>query len=341
MGVETDLVMNANVSGSVDVIALGELLIDFTPHGVSDQGQPLFGRNPGGAPANVLAALAKLGCSTAFVGAVGDDAFGRYLSGVLLQSGINVEGLIFSPEARTTLAFVHLDAGGDRSFSFYRQPGADHMLRCEDVNREQIDAAKIFHFGSISMTHEPSRTATLETAAYAKSKGLLVSYDPNLRLPLWENETQAKERILEGLQYADVVKLSEEELQFLTGCGEPELGTRRLMEQFPSLSLLLITRGAKGSYCRTGRLTAAHAGYSVEVKDTTGAGDAFMAGILYGLLTRQLAGQTDWTEEQLETLLALANAMGALAATGLGAIPSMPSMDAITALAGASAISLA
>ncbi|WP_218061020.1 PfkB family carbohydrate kinase [Bacillus sp. FJAT-26390] len=324
----------------LDVVALGELLIDFTPDGISEQGQPLFERNPGGAPANVLAALAKLGCSTAFIGAVGNDAFGHYLGSVLAQSGILVEGLKYSAEANTTLAFVHLDASGDRSFSFYRNPGADHMLRAEDVNREQIDAAKIFHYGSISMTHEPSRTATLETAAYARSQGLLLSYDPNLRLSLWDNEALAKERILEGLKLADVVKLSEEELLFLTGTSDLEAGTKLLCEQFPSLSMLLVTLGASGSYCRAGMVTAAHAGYRVEVIDTTGAGDAFLAGILYGLLTRQADGQQEWTQERLNALLAFANAMGALAATGKGAIPSMPSLEAIAALAGSSIVSL-
>lgn len=335
------MVTKAKVEGGIDVVALGELLIDFTPNGVSEQGQPLFERNPGGAPANVLAALAKLGCSTAFIGAVGDDAFGHYLSGVLAQSGIRVDGIKYSAEANTTLAFVHLDASGDRSFSFYRDPGADHMLRTEDVNREQIDAAKIFHYGSISMTHEPSRTATIETASYARSQGLLISYDPNLRLSLWDNEALAKELILEGLKYADIVKLSEEELLFLTGTSELEAGTKLLCEQFASLSMLLVTLGASGSYCRAGEVTAAHAGYSVEVQDTTGAGDAFLAGILYGLLTRQAVGQSEWTQEQLSALLAFANAMGALTATGKGAIPSMPSLELIAELAGSSVISLA
>lgn len=336
MGVELDLVTkaNAHIVRELDVVALGELLIDFTPHGVSDQGQPLFERNPGGAPANVLAALAKLGRSTAFIGAVGEDAFGRYLEDVLAQSGIGTDDLKFTLEAKTTLAFVHLDASGDRSFSFYRLPGADHMLRAEDVNREQIDAAKIFHYGSISMTHEPSRTATLETAAYARSKGLLISYDPNLRLSLWENEEVAKERIREGLQYADVVKLSEEELLFLTGTNDLEAGTKQLLEKFPLLRLLLVTLGADGSYCRAGDVTASHSGYKVEVQDTTGAGDAFLGGILFTLLNKSEVAQNDWNAEQLVSMLAFANAMGALAATGKGAIPSMPKLEAVTSLSG-------
>jgi fructokinase len=337
LGVEFNLVTNANaeIVKGLDVVALGELLIDFTPHGVSDQGQPLFERNPGGAPANVLAALAKLDRSTTFIGAVGEDAFGHYLKDVLAQGGIGTEGLKLTLEAKTTLAFVHLDASGDRSFSFYRQPGADHMLREEDVNRELIDSAKIFHYGSISMTHEPSRTATLSTAAYARSQGLLISYDPNLRISLWENEQIAKERIIEGLQYADVVKLSEEELLFLTGTSDLDTGTKQLVEQFPSLRLLFVTLGPDGSYCRAGEATASHGGYKVEVQDTTGAGDAFLGGILYTLLNKGGAAQTEWNADQLESMLSFANAMGALAATGKGAIPSMPTLEAITSLANA------
>ena len=252
-----------------------------------------------------------------------------------MQAGIQVEGLLFSSEANTTLAFVHLDAGGDRSFSFYRQPGADHMLREEDVNRELIDSAKMFHYGSISMTHEPSRTATLRTAAYARSKGLLISYDPNLRLSLWENDDMAKDRSGRSQVPADVVKLSEEELLFLTGTSDLEKGTKQLAEQFPSLFMLLVTLGADGSICRAGEATASHGGYQVEVKDTTGAGDAFFAGILYTLLTKRADVQNEWTREQLESMLAFANAMGALAATGKGAIPSMPPLKAITSLTGA------
>ncbi|OMF21814.1 carbohydrate kinase [Paenibacillus sp. FSL H8-0548] len=317
-----------------DVVALGELLIDFTPHGVSDQGQPLFERNPGGAPANVLAALAKLQCRTSFIGAVGADAFGYYLKDVLTQSKIGTEGLVFTKEAGTTLAFVHLAADGDRSFSFYRQPGADYMLREEDVNLELICSASIFHYGSISMTHEPSRTATLSAAAYAKSRGLLISYDPNLRLSLWENDQTAKDRMKEGLEYADVVKLSEEELLFLTGTSELELGTKQLTEQYPSIGLLLVTLGPAGSYCRAGGITASHEGYRVEVQDTTGAGDAFFAGILYTLLGKRGHAQKEWTVQELRSMLAFANAMGALAATGKGAIPSMPTLEEIRALAG-------
>lgn len=325
-------VRNYANDSTFDVVALGELLIDFTPHGLSEQGLPLYERNPGGAPANVLAALAKLGRRTAFIGAVGDDAFGRYLSGVLDSSGIDTDGLVHTAEAGTTLAFVHLDESGDRSFTFYRQPGADHMLRTSDIDFSRIASARVFHFGSLSMTHEPSRTATLEAASHAKRSGVAVSYDPNLRLSLWDSADTAKERILEGMRFANIVKLSEEELLFLTGTDELERGTKLLMEQYP-LDLLLVTRGAAGSYCRTGKATANHAGYKVDVADTTGAGDAFLAGILYQWLNAAPdAPPFEWTRDRLEAMLAFANAMGALAASGKGAIPSMPAIEQVLAL---------
>src|SRR5690554_5897593 len=201
-----------------DVVALGELLIDFTPAGKSENGNPLFECNPGGAPANVLACLAQLGKKTAFVGKVGDDEFGRFLREVLVARGIATQGLILDAEESTTLAFVHLHANGDRSFSFYRKPGADTRLRPEEVDRSQLDAA-IFHFGSLSLTHEPARSATLTALRWAKEKGMLISYDPNLRPPLWPSLEEAKRQILAVMDQADIVKISHEELEFLMGSG--------------------------------------------------------------------------------------------------------------------------
>ncbi|MCU6712612.1 carbohydrate kinase [Paenibacillus sp. J5C_2022] len=370
----------------MDVVALGELLIDFTPHGVSDQGQPLFERNPGGAPANVLAALAKLGRKTAFIGAVGNDDFGRYLAETLENSGINTSGMVYTDEARTTLAFVQLDRTGDRSFTFYRKPGADQLLKSEDVHAALVQEAKVFHFGSITLTDEPSRTATLKSAAIARRHGALISYDPNLRLSLWRDAEHARTAIMEGLQLADVVKLSEEELHFLTGTSELEKGSSLLMEQY-GIALLFVTMGADGSYCRAAVgeagavsannaeeasgashaenhvdnhadervsnhvgesqwesegeteseirsksgasfLSARHLGYQVEVADTTGSGDAFFGGALYQLLQAGYP-HVDMSIEQLTSLLAFANAMGALTATGKGAIPSLPELDRV------------
>lgn len=331
--------MRERMDLDMDVVALGELLIDFTPHGLSDQGQPLFERNPGGAPANVLAALAKLGHQTSFVGAVGNDAFGAFLIETLRNGGVHADHIKLTDEAQTTLAFVQLDTSGDRSFTFYRKPGADHMLRSRDVDRELIASAKVFHFGSISMTHEPARTATLETARYAREKGVFVSYDPNLRLSLWRDAEQAKEAIIEGMQYADVVKVSEEELHFLTGTDALDAGSRLLMERFANIKLLLVTVGPDGSFCRTaGRgaeagLTARHTGFKVQTVDTTGSGDAFFGGVLHKLLEEGDPAEPIWTQAKLNGLLAFANAMGALTATGKGAIPSLPGLVQAEALA--------
>lgn len=321
----------------MDVVALGELLIDFTPAGVSPQGQQLFEQNPGGAPANVLAALAKLGCTTAFIGTVGNDAFGIYLKETLYTAGINVKQLRFTDEAPTTLAFVHLDDSGDRSFTFYRKPGADQLLRSEGIDFTALSAAKVFHFGSLSMTIESSRQATLQAAAYARKNNVLVSYDPNLRLSLWRDAVHAKEAILQGMQYSDIVKLSEEELLFLTGTEHIEQGSRLLLEEFSNIKLLLVTFGAAGSYCMTRasssnhEMSAKHAGFKVNAVDTTGAGDAFFGGILYWLLTNGNLVELQWSEEQLHNMLMFANAMGALTAMGKGAIPSLPTLDQVEA----------
>ncbi|MFC6331229.1 carbohydrate kinase [Paenibacillus septentrionalis] len=319
----------------MDVVALGELLIDFTPGGLSENGEPLFERNPGGAPANVLAALAKLGHQTAFVGAIGNDAFGAYLQQTLHHAGINVNQLFVTEEAQTTLAFVHLDDSGDRSFTFYRKPGADQLLRAEQIDRGMLAAARVFHFGSLSMTHEPSRTATLTAVAYAKEKGAVISFDPNLRLSLWRDEEHAKQAILQGMHYAEIVKVSEEELLFLTGTVDLEQGSQLLLQQFTNIKLLLVTLGAEGSYCITGhvegseRLIARHHGFQVNTIDTTGAGDAFFGGVLHWLLNEDNVANPQWTAKKLHAMLAFANAMGALTATGKGAIPSLPTLQQV------------
>ena len=214
-----------------DVVALGELLIDFTPAGTSEAGNVLFERNPGGAPANVLAAVTKLGGTGALIGKVGSDQFGFFLRDVLEKHGIDGRGLRFSHDVNTTLAFVQLNEHGDRSFSFYRKPGADTTLAPEDLDFGLIDSAKIFHFGSLSMTDEPARSATRTALEYARKKGKIITYDPNWRPVLWTSDEQAKENMLFGLQYADVLKISEEELMFLTGSGDIDAGSRRFLER--------------------------------------------------------------------------------------------------------------
>ena len=307
----------------VDVVALGELLIDFTPAGKSAAGHSLFEQNPGGAPANVLVALSRLGGTGGFIGKVGNDQFGGALKQVLDENGVETKGLVFENEANTTLAFVHLDETGDRSFSFYRKPGADIMLRPEEINYDLIDMAKIFHFGSLSLTDEPSRTATISAVEYGKSKGKIISYDPNWRPPLWRSNDAAKEGMLRGLQYADIVKLSEEELYFLTGSSDLDSGTVGLLAS--GISLVVVTLGAKGCYYRYGGGFGCLPGYRVDAVDTTGAGDGFVGALLYHI-SRLECSVSQVPREQLEGMLNFSNAVGALVTTKAGAIPAMPTL---------------
>ena len=306
-----------------DVVALGELLIDFTPAGVSSAKNILFERNPGGAPANVLVALSKLGGSGAFIGKVGNDQFGYFLKDVLNTNGINTDGLKFSNEVNTTLAFVNLDEHGDRSFSFYRKPGADIMLKEEEVDLDLIKNSKIFHFGSISMTNEPAKGSTLKAAKYAKQNGIIISYDPNWRPPLWASNKEAKEAMYLGLHYADILKISEEELVFLTGITDLDYGSNILYKK--GIKLIVITLGANGCFYRfcagTGHINT----YNVNVIDTTGAGDAFMGGLLYQIC--RLGKELDKINKaEIEAIIDFSNAVGSFCTTKKGAIPAMPTM---------------
>lgn len=314
----------------MDLAAIGELLIDFTPSGVSHQGNPLFECNPGGAPANVLAAVTRLGGTGAFIGKVGSDTFGRFLSDTLKKNGIDDKGLKFDPRVHTTLAFVHLNEAGDRSFSFFRDPGADMMLTFEEVDQNIIRNAGAFHFGSVSMTHEPSRTATLESARLAREMGRTISYDPNLRPALWSSLEEAREVILKGMAFADILKISEEELTFLTGETDLEKGAGRLADLYKG-RILLVTLGPKGCFFsmdgRFDRLPA----YDVETIDTTGAGDAFLGGFLYQI-GPYFGRLQELTFDELHDAVNFANAVGALATTRKGAIPAMPGMDEVMAL---------
>ncbi|WP_438495727.1 PfkB family carbohydrate kinase [Paenibacillus sp. IHBB 3054] len=316
----------------VDITAIGEVLIDFTPAGLSGKGEQLFECNPGGAPANVVVVLSKLGKSTAFIGKVGEDQFGEYLTRILLENGVNTKGLVKESHANTTLAFVHLKEDGDRSFSFYRNPGADMLLGIDDIDLEQIKDTKIFHFGSVSMTHEPSASATLKACIQAKENGALISFDPNLRPALWLDLEQAKIKIKEGLVLADIVKISEEELQFITGLTDLEEGTRQIQTQF-KVKVILVTKAEKGCFIRfgSGSKWADVPGFKVHTVDTTGAGDAFLGGFLYQLLERgccieQIRDQ-DWIP-----IVHFANAVGALVTTRKGAIPAIPTYQQVTKL---------
>ncbi|HEY8363157.1 MAG TPA: carbohydrate kinase [Tissierellaceae bacterium] len=309
-----------------DVVALGELLIDFTWSGYSSAGNVLFERNPGGAPANVLVAVSKLGGKGAFIGKVGNDIFGYFLKGVLERYNINTVGLKFSNEANTTLAFVYLDELGERSFSFYRNPGADMMLRPEDLELELLDNTKIFHFGSLSLTDEPARDATLKALEYAKSKRITVSYDPNWRPALWKSDMIAREKMSLGLEYADVLKVSKEEMEFLTGYSDLEVGSKSLFDR--GAKLVVITLGAKGCYYRHVSGTGHVSTYDVKVVDTTGAGDAFWGAVLY-CISRLEYSLDKLNSHDIEKIMDFANAAGALCVSRKGAIPAMPSLEEI------------
>lgn len=316
----------------LDITALGELLIDFTPAGLSPQGNPCYERNPGGAPANVAVCMARLGGKAAFIGKVGEDAFGNYLCGVLKDQGVDVTGIRSGPIANTTLAFVHLDAAGERSFSFYRNPGADTQLAPNEVDYDLIRESRVFHFGSLSLTHEPARSATLAAVGYAKEKGCTVSYDPNLRMALWKDAEEARTQMTSVLQYADILKISDEELEFITGQKDAEKGTALLRAQY-GIGLILLTLGAEGSFFRLGDATGFRPAFKAsKVVDTTGAGDCFLGAFLYFMLSRGMERPQQMNPEAAAEALAFANGAASLCISGKGAIPAMPELNAVLEL---------
>jgi len=310
-----------------DVVAIGELLIDFTPSGTNQRGDLIFARNPGGAPANVLAANSRIGGKTAFIGKIGEDSFGIYLRDVLNGIGISTEGLVTSKTVNTTLAFVQFDEKGDRSFIFYRKPGADIMLETNDVKESHIADSRIFHFGSVSLTDEPSRSATMHAVCLAKKKGCIISYDPNYRLTLWDNLENAKKQMLMGLTFADIVKVSEEEMILLT--GEKDLVKGSLLLAKEGAALILISLGDKGAFYRRGVLYGIMPTYNVKTIDTNGAGDAFLGAIHYQLRRKQLSEIRNIGKAELEEIVSFANAAGSLTTTKSGAITALPSLEEI------------
>lgn len=312
-----------------DVVALGELLIDLTQNGYSGQGNPLLEANPGGAPCNVLALLTKLGHSTAFIGKVGKDGFGDQLENALTETGISTAGLLRDDQVHTTLAVVHTLAGGDRDFSFYRNPGADMCLHTQEINRELIRQARIFHFGTLSMTDEPVRSATYAAIAEAEAHGILRSFDPNLRPPLWRTLDEAKEQVLYGMAHCDILKISDNEIQWLTQQEDFDAGVRWIRQRFPNIRLLLLSMGKDGSRGYSGDAMAEVKGFSVNAIETTGAGDTFFGGILHHVLAW---GLRDYTRQELEEMLTFANAAAALVTTRKGALRVMPSLAEIQAL---------
>ena len=314
---------------TTDVTALGELLIDFTQNGTSEQGNSLFEANPGGAPCNVLAILSKLGHKTAFIGKVGKDSFGKQLKKVLAEVGIDATYLYMDDEIHTTLALVHTFADGDRDFSFYRNPGADMMLKEEEIPEDLIKSSKIFHFGTLSMTHERVRAATKKALDIAKKSGCIISFDPNLRPPLWDSLETAREQVLYGLNYCDILKISDNEIQWLTGEEDYTDGVNWILDRF-EIPLILVSMGKEGS-------RAYYKGSMVEVApflqkntiETTGAGDTFGGCVLHYILEH---GLENLTEENLREMLRFANAAAALITTRKGALKVMPSVEEISGI---------
>lgn len=312
-----------------DVTALGELLIDFTENGFSGQGNPLFEANPGGAPCNMLAMLNNLGKRTNFIGKVGEDQFGRTLKKTLEELGIGTKSLLLDKNVHTTLAFVHTAEDGDRDFSFYRKPGADMMLTEEEVSEELIAQSRIFHFGTLSLTDEPVRSATVKALEYAEKHGVMVTFDPNLRPPLWRNLQEAKEQIWFGLSKCRAVKMSEEELEFITGERSLDLGVEAVRNRF-DIPLICITMGKQGSKAYYEELSVERPGFVQEhTIETTGAGDTFCAGMVNYILEHGMEG---WTEENLAEMLTFANAAASIITTRKGALRVMPTREEVLKL---------
>ena len=311
-----------------DVIALGELLIDFTMNGQSEQGNNMFEACPGGAPCNVLALLNKMGKKTAFIGKVGKDQFGTLLRETITEAGIDASNLVVDENVNTTLAFVHTFPDGDREFSFYRNPGADMMLTADEVNPEVVKDTKIFHFGTLSMTHDGVREATKKAVETAKENGCLVSFDPNLRPPLWSSLDLAKEQMEYGFGKCDILKISDNEIQFVSGKKDYDEGIAYLQEKY-NIPLILLTMGKDGSRAYYKGMRVERPGFSVKAIETTGAGDTFCGSSLNYLVEHDF---DNLTEEQLGEMLTFANAAAALVTTKKGAIKAMPVKEEVLEL---------
>lgn len=311
-----------------DITAIGELLIDFTPGGKTETGYPVFEQNPGGAPANVACCAARLGAKTAFIGKVGRDGLGFFLKSVLDNEGVTSDGLVLDGDAETTLAFVHLDDDGGRSFSFYRTNGADKALRYGEINRDILEASRVIHFGSLSLTDEPSRTAVTRAVREA-GDAKIIAFDPNWRESLWRDKREGIRLIAESLSYADIVKMSEEELLLLSEANGIERGIDEIIAKYPRMSVLAVTLGANGCFiCSRDAKThirgvTEHSGRPLKAADSTGAGDCFHAALLTGILGRGARPQALGIDA-LREIASRANLAASLCVTKKGGIPSMP-----------------
>ena len=313
-----------------DVLTLGELLIDFAPFSTNEAGYPILSANPGGAPGNFLAALTKYGMRTAMIGKVGDDMFGRLLVKTVREAGIDVSGIIIDPDQFTTLAFVSLDENGNRDFSFARKPGADTCITPEEVDEAMIEDTKVFHFGTLSLTNEPAISATRKAIALAKEKGKIISLDPNLRKPLWKSEEDAKTAIEWSLRQADIIKISDEEVEFLWGLS-PEEGAEKLLKEYGA-SLVYVTLGPKGCYAATQNVSCLVASPHIgHVVDTTGAGDIFGGSAMSRFLMLEKKAD-DLTEEDLYNIVCFACTAASLSTRKHGGINSIPEEEEVLTL---------
>ena len=306
-----------------DILAVGEILIDLTQNGVNEQGIPKFDANPGGAPANLAVAAARLGAKTAFIGKVGRDSFGDFLRSTLEENGVDASGLVTDSVQHTTLAVVTVDKSGERSFSFYRDPSADVDLEAADIDEEMLKNTRFLHFGSVSLTADPSKTATLHAASRARELGAVISYDPNYRASLWHSEAEAVKGMLEPMDLVDILKVSDEELPLLTGTEDPEKGTAILAGR--GIKLILVTLGPKGAFYRFGDKTGTVPGVPCVVGDTNGAGDTFFGAFLSRLARR--GGLEDVDVSDLEDMIAFANLAASITTSRHGAIPAMPTLS--------------
>ena len=321
---------------SFDVTAMGELLIDFIQYGMSEQGNPLFEANPGGAPCNVLSMLSGLSDKTAFIGKVGDDSFGYILRDSLVEQGIDTTGLRYDNKIHTTLALVHKLDNGDRDFSFYRKPGADMCLTSDEVDEEIIAGSNIFHFGSLSLTDESVRSATMKALDIAHRNDVVVSFDPNLREPLWESLDEAKTQIDGGMKHCSIMKISDNEITWFTGIEDYDAAADHILKNYPNIRLMMLSLGKDGSraFYRTAEGAALDSIIKVTVPafiqedtiETTGAGDTFMGSMLHHVL---LYGLDGFDEEKLVTALTFANAAASIITTRKGALRVMPKREEV------------
>ena len=318
-----------NTEKRFDVAALGELLIDFTENGLSEQGNPLLEANPGGAPCNVLSMLQRLGKKTVFIGKVGNDGFGNLLENAITEQGISAEGLKKDDQVHTTLALVLKLENGDRDFAFYRKPGADVNISPDEIDEDLIKSARLFHFGSLSLTDEPARSATHKAIQTAEDAGLIISFDPNLREPLWDTLEEAHEQIDWGMKHAQVLKISDNEIQWFTGKEDFDEGIAKLREDYPNLQLICLSMGADGSRAYWKDLRVEQAPFLQEgTIETTGAGDTFCANMLNAVLDNGLDG---FDEDKLKAMLVQANAAASIVTTRKGALRVMPTQEEIDA----------